>query len=185
MPVEIIAARMPAVGPALWRELQKLGHLAAWGVQVRARAHGRVRRDIFGVPRISYSMSAEDVATLKLAITRLAEMMFAAGAREVMPGVFGIPERVRSFDEMRAIADVPNDPRYFHCILSHLFGTATMGTDPRASVVAPDGQAHDLAGLYVADASVFPTNMGVNPQHSISAIAWLTAERIANQRATA
>ena len=34
-------------------------------------------------------------------------------------------------------------------------------------------------GLWVADSSRFPSNIGVNPQHSICAMAWTTAERIA------
>jgi choline dehydrogenase-like flavoprotein len=54
-----------------------------------------------------------------------------------------------------------------------------MGTDPRASVVGPDGQCHELPGLHVVDSSIFPTNIGVNPQHSIAGIAWVLAERIA------
>jgi choline dehydrogenase-like flavoprotein len=54
-------------------------------------------------------------------------------------------------------------------------GTARMGADPARSVVAPDGQVHDVRGLYIADASVFPTSLGVNPMITIIA----TARRIA------
>jgi choline dehydrogenase-like flavoprotein len=46
--------------------------------------------------------------------------------------------------------------------------------------VRPDLRVHDVEGLYVMDASVFPTNLGVNPQHSIMALAWRAAERLAN-----
>jgi choline dehydrogenase-like flavoprotein len=56
-----------------------------------------------------------------------------------------------------------------------------MGHDPRASVVKPTTEAHDLPGLYVADSSTFPTNMGVNPQHAICALSWLAAERLADR----
>jgi choline dehydrogenase-like flavoprotein len=54
-----------------------------------------------------------------------------------------------------------------------------MGPDPRASVVGPDFQSHEVADLYVVDSSVFPTNLGVNPQHSIMAMSRLAATRIA------
>ncbi|MBU6162352.1 MAG: hypothetical protein KGO50_14645, partial [Myxococcales bacterium] len=60
----------------------------------------------------------------------------------------------------------------------HMFGTAVMSADPAKSVVNPMGECHDLPGCYVADSSIFPTNMGVNPAHTISAIAWLIAERL-------
>jgi choline dehydrogenase-like flavoprotein len=95
-----------------------------------------------------------------------------------MPGVHGLPERIHSIDEADKIFDLPDDPRRFHTIAAHLFGTAVLGKDPASSVVGEDCQAHDVRGLYVTDSSVFPTNMGVNPQHSISAVSWLIAERI-------
>jgi choline dehydrogenase-like flavoprotein len=47
-------------------------------------------------------------------------------------------------------------------------------------VVGPDLQSHELPGLYVMDASAFPTNLGVNPQHSIMTVVWRAAEQLAN-----
>jgi choline dehydrogenase-like flavoprotein len=181
MPLEVAAARMPGVGVELARELADFQNLGIWGVQVRARAHGRVRRGAFGGVKIDYDMTDEDLATLKLGLFRAVEMMFSAGAREVMPGVHGVPEVVRSLDEMRAIFDVPADPRRFHCIAAHLFGTAIFGRGTTSSVVSPELQAHELERLYVLDSSVFPTNMGVNPQHTICAMSWLASERLAER----
>jgi choline dehydrogenase-like flavoprotein len=77
---------------------------------------------------------------------------------------------------------MPADPRHFSFISTHLFGTARMGLDPRASVVGPDFQSHEVRGLYVVDSSVFPTNLGVNPQHSIMAMSRLAATRLAAGR---
>jgi choline dehydrogenase-like flavoprotein len=39
-----------------------------------------------------------------------------------------------------------------------------MGADPATSVIGADAQAHGLPGLYLADSSIFPTSLGVNPQ---------------------
>ncbi len=181
MPLEFAAARFPGVGPELMREIGDYGHVAIWGVQVRAQAQGRVRRNFFGSSAINYDMTDADVAVLKLGVRRLVEMMFAAGAREVLPGVHGLPDRIRSVDEIDKLEAVPTDPRYFHCIAAHLFGTAKMGLGASSSVVGPELEAHDLRGLYVFDSSVFPTNMGVNPQHTISAVAWLASERLAER----
>lgn len=55
-----------------------------------------------------------------------------------------------------------------------------MGRDPRTGVVGPDLQCFDAPGVYVVDSSVFPTNLGVNPAHTISTFAWLAAEQIAD-----
>jgi choline dehydrogenase-like flavoprotein len=56
-----------------------------------------------------------------------------------------------------------------------------MGTDPRASVVDLGFETHEARNLYVVDSSVFPTNLGVNPQHTIMAVARLAATRIAEK----
>lgn len=178
MPPELATARLPGLGPELMRELGEYPHLAVWGVQVRAEAMGTVRAGLFGGTHIEYDMTDADIRVLKLGIRRLTEMMFAAGAREVMPGVHGLPHCIRSVDELRPMFDAPDDPRLFHTIAAHLFGTAVMGGSAFNSVVRPSFETHDVRDLYVVDSSVFPTNMGVNPQHTISALAWLAAERL-------
>jgi choline dehydrogenase-like flavoprotein len=156
--------------------VDKVDHLAHWGLQIRARAHGRVKKGFGGKPSLSYDLTNEDVATMKLAMKRLAKAAFAAGARAVLPGVHGVPATLRSPDELTCFDSLADDPRNFHFICAHLFGTMSMGSDRRSSVVDPKGELWDLPGLYVADASVLPTNFGVNPQHTISAVAWLIAE---------
>ena len=179
MPLELAAVRLPGFGPELVRSIAEFGHLAMWGVQIRARAHGRVTPGLFGGASIAFDLTNEDAHTLKLGVRRLCELMFAASAREVFPGVHGMPERIRSADELRALDALPDDPRLFHGIASHLFGTAVLGPEPASSVVGPRGELHDAPGVYVADASIFPTNLGVNPQHTICALAWRIAEGIA------
>jgi choline dehydrogenase-like flavoprotein len=179
MPIEVAGARMPGFGAPLVRRIAEFGHVAQWGVQIRARAHGRVRRRFWGTD-IAYDLTTEDVRTLKLGLDRAMQMMFAAGARRVYPGVHGMPEEITSVDAIAALHELPDTPRLFHGIASHMFGTATMGRDARSGVVGPDLQCFDAPGVFVLDSSVFPTNMGVNPAHTISAVAWLSAARIAD-----
>ena len=73
----------------------------------------------------------------------------------------------------------PADPAAYSMILSHLFGTARMSVRPQDGVVGADFRVHGTQNLYVVDSSVFPTNLGVNPQHTIMAIARLAAMRVA------
>jgi len=63
----------------------------------------------------------------------------------------------------------------------HPCGTLRMGTDPATSVLNADCRAHGLVNLYVTDASVFPTAMGVNPSLTIAANALRVADHIARQ----
>ena len=61
----------------------------------------------------------------------------------------------------------------------NLSAVVLMGSDPETSVVRPDFRHHDVKGLYVADSSVFPTNLGVNPQIVIMAMAARCADGVA------
>jgi choline dehydrogenase-like flavoprotein len=53
----------------------------------------------------------------------------------------------------------------------HPMSTARMGADADASVVDPSGAVRGLDGLYVADGSLLPTSVGVNPMMTIIACA--------------
>jgi choline dehydrogenase-like flavoprotein len=66
----------------------------------------------------------------------------------------------------------------------HPMGTTRMGRDPTTSVVAPTGETHDVPGLYVADASLFPTSLRVNPMITIMAVARRIAAGLAGQLTT-
>ena len=57
--------------------------------------------------------------------------------------------------------------------------------DPKKGVVGADLAVHGREGLYVMDASVFPTNLGVNPQHSIMGLVTVASEQLAARASTA
>lgn len=59
----------------------------------------------------------------------------------------------------------------------HHLGTARMATDPKLGVVDPDGKAHTVADLYVADSAVFPISGYANPL--LTTVAW--ALRVADK----
>ena len=63
----------------------------------------------------------------------------------------------------------------------HLMGTARMGDSPKTSTLTPEGEAWDVGGLYVMDASTFPSASGVNPMISIEAIAYRNASLLASR----
>lgn len=175
---ELAAVRIPGFGAQLVRRLADFRRLAVWGVQVRAYAEGVV--DSFaGADRVRYTLGPEDVRIAKRGIRTLAEIAFASGAREVMTGIHGLPETLSSPDELSMVDDAPDDPRYYMFIATHLFGAARMGPDRRTSAVGLDFATHEAKRLFVVDSSVFPTNIGVNPQHAIMAVAMLAARAIA------
>ena len=63
----------------------------------------------------------------------------------------------------------------------HEVGCVRMGDDPRASVLNRFCQAHDVRNLFVADGGPFVSHADKNPTHTIIALAWRTAEYLAEQ----
>jgi choline dehydrogenase-like flavoprotein len=61
---------------------------------------------------------------------------------------------------------------------AHQAGTMRFGRDPRSSVLDVDCRPHDLANVYVTDASFFPSIGAVNPTLTIIANALRVADRI-------
>jgi choline dehydrogenase-like flavoprotein len=67
---------------------------------------------------------------------------------------------------------------------SHQCGTIKFGTDPAKSVLDPFCRSHDVANLFVVDASFFPSSAAVNPALTIAAQALRVAEHIQGRSST-
>ena len=63
----------------------------------------------------------------------------------------------------------------------HEVGTVRMGDDPQTSPLNKFCQAHEVKNLFVADAAPFVSNADKNPTHTIIALAWRTAEYLAEE----
>jgi choline dehydrogenase-like flavoprotein len=177
--LSILAGRLPDVGRDFAARLPELSRYGVWGAALRAQAQGSVR-SLGGRPLVRYALTPADVRLARRATRVLVDLFLAAGSREVFPGVPGMPHVVRTREEAAALELAgPLDARAYSMSMTHLFGTARLGSDPATSVVGLDLQHHDVRGLYVADSSVFPSNTGVNPQVAIMALAHCCAEGIA------
>ncbi len=181
LPPEMLAARLPGVGSRWQARLGELGHYAQWSVVVRMEAKGSVRRGLFGGPSVRFTPTRDDLAKVRDALATVGEMMFAAGATEIHPGVGSMPDVVTSLDDYLRLLPSTLARQDVHLIASHLFGTVCAARDPALGVLDPSLAVRGREGLYVMDASVFPTNLGVNPQHSIMGVVWAAAEALAER----
>jgi choline dehydrogenase-like flavoprotein len=177
LPVELAGVRLPGMGGAFQRAMADYPHMAVWGLQIRAEAEGTVS-PANGRADLRYTPETADMEIFRRGARRLAEMHFAAGAVRVYPGVHGGPDVLESPDDLGKLDELPLDPRCWSMISSHLFSTCRMSADERSGVVGFDGAVHGARGLWVLDASALPTNLGVNPQHTIMALSTLLAERL-------
>ena len=183
IPPELVAGRLSGGGAQLMERLWQYRHLAMWCLAVRAESCGTVRPTPFGMkPVVRYTLNRADMERLRYGLVLLAKQHFAAGARSIIPGVAGMPFELKA-DQAGLLEQAPLDPRAYVAILSHLFGGCVMGRDANSSVTDARGRVHGVQGLVVADASVIPTNLGVNPQHTIMALAQLFAEELLEERA--
>jgi choline dehydrogenase-like flavoprotein len=175
----LVATRLKGVGAALSRDIEDMAHQAHWGAAIRASARGKV--SVFGGrPSVKLTLGDQDMRLVRRGVSVLGQMMLAAGADYVEPGVHGWKGRSSDRSEMADFADSgPIDPRAYMMAVTHMFGTCAMGSDPARSVVRPDFRHHYTERLYVADSSVFPSNTGVNPQTSIIALATMCGRRVA------
>ena len=89
----------------------------------------------------------------------------------------GARRRPRAFID--AVTSHSLAPREYGVFTAHQMGSCRMGTDPATSVADPWGELHDTQGVWIGDASAFPTASGVNPMVTIMALARRTAEAIA------
>lgn len=176
VPFELIASRLSGAGRILIERLSEYRHIAMWVHACRAETAGSVSANLLGKPRVRYTLDRADMERFRRGMHLVGKWHFAAGARAIIPGIYGMPYKLGP-DEVDKLLDAPLDPRAYIAILSHLFGGCVMGTDPARSVCDAQGRVHGVGGLYVADASAIPTNLGVNPQHTIMGLAAHFAER--------
>jgi len=178
--VNVLAAAMPGVGPALRRRARALPQCAVFGAMIHDEGGGRVRPGPGREPILSYEMAPRDLARLRRSMTLLCEMALSAGAREVYTPVFGFPP-VKTMDEAIAMERASFDARRIECMAFHPLGSAPMSNDRRRGVVDQSGECFDVPGLFVADGSILPTSIGVNSQVPIMAMAtrigWRLCER--------
>jgi len=106
--------------------------------------------DAWGIPtlKIHSGWSENELALRKDMAISAAEMLAAAGGREIEP-----------FER--------NDPPGFAI---HEMGTARMGRDPRTSVLNSFNQAHDVRNLFITDGGAMVSSSCVNPSLTYMAL---------------
>lgn len=173
---ELMAAQLPGVGADLAAWLPRMKHFAMAGGMVEdSESEGFVQAGVTG-PAIRYRLARPDLAKLKRGIFEAARVYEAAGAREI---VFGTSPARSAPDSaaVQGLLDTLESPEDFRIYASHPMGTCRMGPDRAKAVVDSSGRVHGVRGLYVSDASVFPTPLGVNPQMTVMLMALRVARR--------
>ncbi|TMC71146.1 MAG: oxidoreductase [Chloroflexi bacterium] len=163
---------------------------AIFFVLTRDTGEGKVQLDRRGQPVIRYWPNRIDSGFLVRGMQEITRIAFAGGAVSVTsthspslrldadgghPGAVGTERLERFLGEIARRGIAPNRLPLFS---AHQMGTCRLGAAPATSVADPYGQVHGIKGLFVADASGFPSASGVNPMLTVMALAYRVAQRI-------
>jgi choline dehydrogenase-like flavoprotein len=179
-PPAVLAVRLPGAGLALKERLAEIPHASI--VDAIASCHhslGQVRPRRRGSldPVLHWRLHPDDLPVLAKALRTIVDVLFAAGARKVLPGVHGLPDELGPADAER-LHRQRFRPSDFVMAANHAFCTTRMHGDPKQGVVDEWGRCHELDNLYVADTGVFPRCTSVNPMLTGMALAHRTAQAL-------
>ncbi|KAK3292930.1 uncharacterized protein B0H64DRAFT_476558 [Chaetomium fimeti] len=165
----------------------KYRHLNTFIAICRDRDTGTIYRDpTTGRPRITYTPSDFDRAHTMRGVLELCRILYGHSAKEIHPSIAGFAPFVRKEGK-----DAEAEKKDFEAWLTrlkahgnklpvspfasaHQMGTCRMSAKAKEGVVDSKGRVWGTQGLYVADASVFPSASGVNPMVTTMAIAdWI------------
>ncbi len=177
------ASAMPfAGGPAHKEAMHRFRKGATFIGLVRDHGGGRVTIDDSGQAVPWYSLDDPlDIRNTRRALDAQVRLHVEAGALEISGLAAGLPtwrvgDDVEAF--IRRLQRVPLRAGGFRLFAAHQMGSCRMGRDPQTSVASPDGELHDTPGVWIGDASAFPTSSGTNPMITIMALARRTSEAI-------
>ncbi len=149
----------------------------------RAVPDNRIVVDRKGKPVVHYSFTPQVIASLVAGTRASARIFFGAGALRVHAPTAD-PPLIEASD--RALIDQRIRSEHFRAgtttvSAAHLMGGCAMGATARDSVTDSFGRVHGIPWLRVADSSLFPDALQINPYLTIMALAGRVAEQIRSE----
>ncbi|MDR1910882.1 MAG: GMC family oxidoreductase N-terminal domain-containing protein [Helicobacteraceae bacterium] len=131
-------------------------HLASYYAMIVPEARGAVRKlPFFGDAFVSISLTRNDLKNLSIALKKLCEVLFAAGADALYPTIGGI----KPLTERADIDKIPDILPVKQSALMTIHLTSSM-----IDFIDQWGALKSAKNLFISDASILPSAPGVNPQ---------------------
>ena len=137
-----------------------------------------------GAPRLDYPQGPRQFECFRASMKALAQAHLANGALR-LSSLHLPPVTISSEKDLAELEAAPLGPNRCGVFTAHQMGGCRMGSDPAQSVVNPELRHHLVENLWVADGSVFPTGLGVNPMESIYAISSWAGQHVRSALAKA
>jgi choline dehydrogenase-like flavoprotein len=179
-PIDFAASQFNFVGRQLMDIMENYDRIASFGVMVSDRSKGQVRLGPGGRPVVLYWLGRRERDLMQRGMAMVSRVFLAAGAREVYPALHG--HRVlRGVDDLERMERARTAAADYLLTAFHPLGTCRMAAEPSGGVVSPNHEVFGIPGLYVADGSVVPSSVAVNPQVTIMALATRAADLLADR----
>lgn len=160
--------------------LDEWQYMTVFYAAVTGSGRGKIRNlPGFAAPLVSYPINDKDMALLGEGLYRLGQLVFSAGAVELVNPIEGGPSITSPRELERIRTGLPYGKVNITTI--HLFSSCPMGADPRQCATDSYGKVHSATNVYINDASLLPSSPGVNPQGTILAIARRNVRRFLEQ----
>lgn len=118
-------------------------------------------------PIVTYQLTSEDYKNLQDGLSKLAKILQHAGAIEMYPSLsMGKKWQLGDASPHWGASD-----KDMQLMSIHLFSSCPMGENRSICTTDSYGKVHGYSNLYIADGSILPTALGVNPQGTILALA--------------
>jgi choline dehydrogenase-like flavoprotein len=172
------ALTMPGWFDDHYNNMRRYNRVTCAGVLVGTESNAEIRRAGFTGREIDYTPTRGDLDKLLAGLMLSGEIFFAAGAKVVIPNTFDYHE-FRTVEELRRLPELVRDSSDITIGTGHPQGGNMLSGNPDLGVVDPEFRVYGYDNLFVCDASVFPTSLGVNPQLTVMALANYAAEFVA------
>ena len=161
-PIDMAASQFNFVGRQLMDVMENYDRVASFGVMVSDRSKGRAARP-GSRPFVTYWFGRRERDLLQRGMAIVSRVFLAAGAREVYPALHG--HRVlRGGADLERMEGAHTAAADYLLTAFHPLGTCRMAADPADGVVSSNNEVFGMPGLYVADGSVVPGSVAVNPR---------------------
>lgn len=156
----------------------------------RSQPQNCVTIDSYGNPVLHYAMTPADAKLVMVGLEANLRLMRAAGAKFVYCAHESLPwhnaqqmgprddESARFEAYLQQVHKEGLQTAKMQIFSAHQLSSCRMSATPETGPVSPSGELWECAGVFVADGSVLPTSLGINPMVTIEAFAHMIAGNV-------
>ncbi|MAF25984.1 hypothetical protein CL634_10500 [bacterium] len=147
--------------------LKDYDRMVIFNTTIRAKSQAHIF-SLFSHPLVWYKFDPADLPKIKRAIGRMSQLLLECGAEDIYLPLQGVKPLNSPAEITHHLKKAKANDIELNTV--HMMASCPMGSDHRNSVVDLDGRLRGTKNIWLADASILPTNIGQSPQGTIMAL---------------